>query len=77
MKSPGQVSRLNALTGHVIAVDGQLVGGWRRTLNRKGVVVDLGFTTRLTAAEQSAVEKAARTYGDFLGLAAEVRTSSA
>jgi hypothetical protein len=63
----------NALIGHVVVVDGQLVGGWTRTLTAKTVVVELRLLTRLGEREERAVAAAADAYGDFLGVPAELR----
>jgi hypothetical protein len=57
-----------ALRAHVIGIDGQLVGGWRRTFEGKGVKVHLNVITRATAAEQRAISAEAARYGAFLGL---------
>jgi hypothetical protein len=57
----------NALTA-VVVVDGQIVGTWRRTLNKEAVVVEISSFTRLTKAEQRAVLAAAQRYGEFLDL---------
>ena len=57
-----------ALRAHVIGIDGQLVGGWRRTFEGKGVKVHLNVITRATAAEHRAIAAEAARYGTFLGL---------
>jgi hypothetical protein len=62
----------DALTAHVAVVDGQLVGGWKRTIEKKAVVVELSLLTRLTSAEEHAVASAADAYGAFLGLPVEL-----
>ena len=73
LKSSELVTGGDALTAHVVAVDGQLVGGWRRTLTKQGVAVELKLLTRLTSAEERAVELAARAYGEFLDLPMQLR----
>lgn len=62
----------NAFNAHVIVIDGQLVGGWRRTLKANAVVVELSPITRLTKADRQAVVGAARKYGAFLELPVEL-----
>jgi hypothetical protein len=60
---------------HIIIVDGQVVGGWRRTLKKNAVLVELNLITSLTKSEHHALREAANRYGKFLGLqvdAAEV-----
>ena len=56
------------LDAHLIARNGVLVGGWRRTLHRTRVVVKLDLLVDLTAAEQAAIHQAAADYGRFIGL---------
>jgi hypothetical protein len=63
----------DALVPHVIVVDGQLVGTWRRTFEKDAVVLTLDLLARLTAAESKRVVAAARGFGDFLGLPTDVR----
>lgn len=53
---------------HVIMVNGQLVGAWKRTLTRNAVVVALNVVAPVRETERRAIAAAARRYGDFLGL---------
>ncbi len=53
----------------VIVMDGQVVGGWKRTLRRGAVVVTPGPFKKFNAAETVAFEEAASRYGKFLGRA--------
>lgn len=63
----------SALIGNVVVVDGQLVGGWRRTRlgGRSTLVVSL--LSALTPGERSRVASAARHLARFLGEPVEVR----
>jgi hypothetical protein len=61
------------LFAHVIAVDGQLVGGWKRVLDKRAVVIELNLLARLTAAEKRLIAAAAERFGAFLQLPVEVR----
>jgi len=63
----------DALRGHVIVVDGQLVGGWKRTLTKEAVVVEVTLLVGLSRPEREAVVGAARAMGDFLELPVELR----
>jgi winged helix DNA-binding protein len=56
---------------HVVVVDGQIVGGWKRTLTKDSVTIELRVLARLTAAENRAVATAARRYAEFLGRSLE------
>jgi len=42
----------NALIAHVVAVGGQLVGGWKRALKKGATTIDLSLLTPLESAEQ-------------------------
>jgi hypothetical protein len=64
--------RSAAMGRHVVEVDGQLVGGWTRTLGRGGVVVTLALLAPLSAAQRRAVESAVQRYGAFLGVGASI-----
>ena len=55
-----------ALAGHIIIVDGQVVGGWSRTLTRQGVAVAFNLVTSLTPAQNDALVVAAQQYAEFL-----------
>jgi hypothetical protein len=56
---------------HVIIIDGQLVGGWRRTVKKDAVQIEYILITDLTNAQMSAIDRAASQYGEFLQLRAE------
>ncbi len=56
---------------NVITLDGQLVGGWKRTLKKNAVQVEFMLVVDLTKAQQRAVEEAASRYGEFLQLRVE------
>jgi hypothetical protein len=64
--------RVDALMGHILVVDGQIVGGWRRTLAKR-VNIELEVLVPITAAERSRIAAAAERFGRFLGLPASVR----
>jgi len=56
---------------HILCVDGQVVGGWKRVVSRNSVGVALSPVVPLSRAEQRAVEGEVARYGRFLGLAVE------
>ncbi|MGH7678778.1 MAG: winged helix DNA-binding domain-containing protein [Gemmatimonadaceae bacterium] len=58
----------NALIAHVVLINGQLVGGWKRAFVKHHAVVTLRMLARLTAVEKQLVNKAAQRFGKFLGL---------
>lgn len=68
LRSVKAVTGGNALMQHVVAIDGQLVGGWRRKLDKTSVVVQLDLLTQITEAERRNVAAAARRFAEFVGL---------
>ena len=66
-------SKINALMGHVVIVDGQLVGGWKRTFDKQGVTIVLDLLVRTTAIEKRNLEAAARRFGEFVDAPVELR----
>jgi hypothetical protein len=72
VRAEGIHGPVDALTQHVILVDAQLVGGWRRTLAASAVTVELTPVVRLTPDQRAAVSAAARRFGDFLELPVEI-----
>jgi hypothetical protein len=69
---PNLAENSTALNSHILILDGQVVGGWKRTLKKNAVVIDLNLTTTLTNAEKQAVTVAAKQYGKFLDLPVEL-----
>ena len=55
----------NALTA-VVVVDGQIVGTWRRVLQKEAVAVTIEYWSHLTNPQLRAVAAAAQEYGEFL-----------
>ena len=51
---------------HVIEIDGQNVGFWKRTLAKGAMLVESQLAVRLSAAERAAVQRSAERYGEFL-----------
>jgi hypothetical protein len=62
-----------ALERHLIALGGQFVGGWKRTITRTSVVVALAIVAKLGTQEHQAIARAVSAYGEFLQLPVEVR----
>ena len=61
-----------ALIAHVIILDGQIVGGWRRTLKKDEVLVEMSLITKLTKPEIQAINAGAERFGKHLGLPVSV-----
>jgi len=56
------------LGAHLVARDGLVVGGWRRTLETTPAVVSANLLVALRKPEQAALRRAADDYGRFLGV---------
>lgn len=59
---------------HIIELNGQLIGGWRRELTKDMVAVQLKLAKSLSQGEQRALNTAAERYAVFLGLRLKART---
>lgn len=70
----GVVSKasVDALMGHVVVVDGQIVGGWGRPAG-KDLAIKLNLLLELTSAERKLVDRAARRFSEFLGTPVRLR----
>ncbi len=73
LRAAGIEARTDALSGHILTINGQIVGGWGRTLRGKEAIVRLKLLQRLTAPENRAVDRAARNFGEFLGIQAKIQ----
>ena len=61
------MQRATALFAHVIEIDGQLVGGWRRVITAGLVNVEPTYLAKVTAAERKAVATQVERYKTFIG----------
>jgi hypothetical protein len=61
-------SRSQALASPSIVMNGQLIGGWRRTLERDAVCIEAKPLVPLTRAERAQLREAGDDYGRFLGM---------
>jgi hypothetical protein len=72
LRAVGFTATLDGLSGHVVTIDGQAVGGWKRTFEGKSAVVVLKPLTRLSDAEQRAIARQVGRFGKFLELPARL-----
>lgn len=56
------------LDAHLVALNGLVVGGWRRTVQASRVAVRLDLLVAFGEAERAALERAVAAYGRFMGL---------
>lgn len=64
----------SALIAHIIILDGQIVGGWKRTIKKEALTIELNLITKLTKAALQSIQQAANEYGKFLGLSSKLNT---
>ena len=67
-----QANAASAILCPTVIVNGRAVGTWKRTLKKNSVLIETSLWATLRKAERQAVATAARRYGEFLGLPAEV-----
>jgi hypothetical protein len=72
LNAAGEKARTSALSQHILTINGQIVGGWKRALARRTAVIEPKLLLPLSEAELKAVGAAARKLGRFLGMTAEV-----
>ena len=58
----------SAFLAHLITIDGQLVGGWKRILEKNRVIVILNPVVNLSKTESREIKNVADRFGKFLGL---------
>jgi hypothetical protein len=57
---------------HILIVNGNILGSWKRSLTKRAVTVELNAFATLTEGQRQAVTEAAHRYGAFLGLPVEL-----
>jgi hypothetical protein len=73
---PKHVTRVNAGGGMLnpsVVVEGRVVGTWRRDLDRSGVDLEVDLFEPPAEDRQRAIHRAAKRFGEFLGLEARVK----
>lgn len=61
-----------ALSAHIIIMNGQIVGGWRRTITKNAVSLERKLFTDLTRSQERALAQEADRYSEFLQLPVEM-----
>ncbi|MDQ6832294.1 MAG: winged helix DNA-binding domain-containing protein [Chloroflexota bacterium] len=69
-------ARGDILSHHTMAIDGQIVGTWKRTQTKSAVAIEATPFTPLSNAEMHALTAAAERYGAFLHLPVHFRLRS-
>jgi len=73
LRAAGIEVRTHALSGHILAIAGQIVGGWGRTFRGKTAVIRLKLLQTLSVAEDRAIGTAAKRFADFLGMPVQIQ----
>jgi len=71
-RTANMVARSNGAFANHVAIDGQLVGSWSRTIKSNIVLIEVSPYRKLTPAQAGAIASAADCYGEFLGLRASL-----
>ena len=74
LRAAGVTAIPTALSGHVLTIDGQIVGGWDRILGAKSVTVRLKPLIALVRTAQSAIKTEIDRFADFLGIPVQLQT---
>jgi hypothetical protein len=56
----------NGIFKPIIVTNGQVAGTWKRTINSDKIIIETSFFKPPTKASKKAIEKAAKTFGQFL-----------
>jgi len=67
LKSSGWDGNLSFLGGHILTVNGQIVGGWGRTMKGEETIVELKLLKKISPEERRAAVQALKRFEDFLG----------
>jgi hypothetical protein len=65
--------RPEVVANHLVAVDGRIVGGWRRLEEKRAMIAETMLVARLGAAERKALHAAAARLQTFLGIPVQLR----
>jgi hypothetical protein len=74
LRAAGVTAIPTALSGHVLTIDGQIVGGWDRILGAKSVTVRLKPLVPLVGTAQRAITTEIDRFADFLGVPVRLQT---
>ncbi len=66
------VPRMDVPFRHVLLVDGRVMGRWSASPRREAVRIDLEWSIAPSRAQERAIERAARGYAAFVGMACEL-----
>jgi hypothetical protein len=61
-------SRKQELIAHLLVLDGQVIGGWRRTIGKQAISVMTNLMVKLNKAASSALDAELKKYSRFMGM---------
>ena len=67
LRASGWDGNVSFLGGHILTVNGQIVGGWGRTMKGKATVVELKLLKKVSVEERRATLRALKKFEAFLG----------
>ena len=72
----GLEGKVGFLGGHLLTINGQAVGGWRRTFSGKKAILELKVLTKLSDAERRSVTREVERFANFLGVPVDMAKHS-
>lgn len=65
--------KFTSLLSHIVVIDGKVVGGWKRTFEKKTAIITLRILRKLRSEESAALQSEAEKFGRFLHMPVEIR----
>lgn len=65
--------KAHLIFNHTVVLDGQVVGSWKRTIQKKVAVITVNVFMPLTKLQKQALDAAAKKYGSFFKLEVELQ----
>lgn len=63
-----ELNQGGGMVSGAVVVNGMMVGGWRRTFERKSVVIAIRLFEKITLGQQNLLKKQTEEFGNFIGL---------
>jgi hypothetical protein len=73
LRASGVEARTDALSGNILVINGQIIGGWKRVVAARTVAINTNLLIPLSEAEPRAVGAAAQKFGQYLGSPVQIR----
>jgi hypothetical protein len=66
LKASGWDGSVSFLGGHILTIDGQIVGGWGRTMKGEATIVELKLLTKISKEKHRAIARELKRFESFL-----------